>query len=98
MLQSRDRRERHLLHDPRLAIGVFCQSEGLMRLNLHAASFGFILFACLVVTAPSQNIAPAAAQTKARASNMDLVGYSDLQARSAYQPVIQKQGSRWIAY
>ena len=29
---------------------------------------------------------------------MDLVGYDDLQARSAYQPVIQKQGERWIAY
>ena len=31
-------------------------------------------------------------------SNMRLVGYSDLQARTAYQPVIQKQGGRWIAY
>jgi hypothetical protein len=29
---------------------------------------------------------------------MALVGYSDLQARSAYQPVIQKQGEHWIAY
>ena len=29
---------------------------------------------------------------------MDLVGYDDLQARSAYQPVIEKQGARWIAY
>jgi len=41
---------------------------------------------------------PALAQPAARASNMDLVGYNDLQARSAYQPVIQKQGARWIAY
>ena len=32
------------------------------------------------------------------ASNMRLVGWSDLQARSAYQPVIQRQGSRYIAY
>ncbi|HTR85486.1 MAG TPA: hypothetical protein VMI56_13485 [Reyranella sp.] len=32
------------------------------------------------------------------ASNMKLVGYSDLQARSAYQPTIHKQGNRWIAY
>src|SRR5580658_7049548 len=39
-----------------------------------------------------------AAQREARSSNMDLVGYNDLQARSAYQPVIQKQGTRWIAY
>ncbi|MBN9086364.1 MAG: hypothetical protein J0J01_05610 [Reyranella sp.] len=32
------------------------------------------------------------------ASNMKLVGWSDLQARSAYQPTIHKQGSRFIAY
>ena len=41
---------------------------------------------------------PSAAQKTARANNMDLVGYNDLQNRSAYQPVIQKQGDRWIAY
>jgi len=34
----------------------------------------------------------------AQQSNMELAGYTDLQARSAYQPVIQKQGDRWIAY
>src|SRR3979490_3241641 len=32
------------------------------------------------------------------ASNMKLVGTSDLQARSAYQPTIHRQGDRWIAY
>src|ERR1700755_1080820 len=32
------------------------------------------------------------------ASNMKLVGYSDLQARSAYQPTIHHQGDRYIAY
>src|SRR4030081_933711 len=30
--------------------------------------------------------------------NMRLAGYSDLQARSAYQPTIHKQGDRYIAY
>ena len=35
---------------------------------------------------------------KSEASNMRLVGYNDLQGRTAYQPVIQKQGNRWIAY
>jgi hypothetical protein len=35
---------------------------------------------------------------QAEASNMQLVGHNDLQARSAYQPVIHQQGSRWIAY
>ncbi len=32
------------------------------------------------------------------ASNMRLAGWSDLQARSAYQPTIHQQGNRWIAY
>jgi hypothetical protein len=32
------------------------------------------------------------------ARDMRLVGFNDLQARSAYQPVIQKQGERYIAY
>src|ERR1700716_4466557 len=32
------------------------------------------------------------------ASNMKLVGANDLQARSAYQPTIHRQGDRWIAY
>ena len=43
---------------------------------------------------------PAQAQdgSKPEARNMRLAGYSDLQARTAYQPVIQKQGERWIAY
>src|SRR6476646_2033516 len=41
---------------------------------------------------------PTAAQRTPRASNMDLVGYNDLQSRSAYQPIVQKQGDRWIAY
>jgi hypothetical protein len=30
--------------------------------------------------------------------NMRLVGYDDLQARSAYQPTIARQGERYIAY
>ena len=51
---------------------------------------------CAVVVA---SIAPGAwAQHPAEAKNMELVGYSDLQARSAYQPVIQNQNGRWIAY
>ena len=34
----------------------------------------------------------------AQALNMRLVGYNDLQGRTAYQPTIQQQGNRWIAY
>jgi hypothetical protein len=39
-----------------------------------------------------------AAQQKPEKNNMDLVGYNDLQVRSAYQPTIHKQGDRLIAY
>jgi hypothetical protein len=46
--------------------------------------------------------APVAAQTTPgsapEAKDMVLVGYSDLQGRSAYQPIIQQQGERFIAY
>lgn len=52
-----------------------------------------LLALCRVLAPPAS-----AQQDVARASNMNLVGYNDLQARSAYQPVIQKQGARWIAY
>ncbi|MGZ5661706.1 MAG: LVIVD repeat-containing protein, partial [Usitatibacter sp.] len=31
-------------------------------------------------------------------SNMELVGSDALQARSAYQPLVHRQGDRWIAY
>lgn len=34
----------------------------------------------------------------AQHKDMQLVGFNDLQARSAYQPVIHQQGQRWIAY
>src|SRR6202167_5783522 len=40
----------------------------------------------------------ALAQNKPESKNMDLVGYNDLQGRSAYQPTIHEQGNRWIAY
>jgi len=39
-----------------------------------------------------------AQDNKAEKHNLELVGYSDLQGRSAYQPTIHKQGDRWIAY
>lgn len=45
---------------------------------------------------------PLAAQTTPgnapEAKDMALVGYNDLQTRSAYQPIIQQQGGRFIAY
>jgi hypothetical protein len=41
---------------------------------------------------------PAVAQHAAEQRDMALVGHDDLQARSAYQPTIHRQGTRWIAY
>ena len=39
-----------------------------------------------------------AAAGRPEARDMVLVGYHDLQARSAYQPVVREQNGRWIAY
>jgi hypothetical protein len=35
---------------------------------------------------------------QAQSRNMRLVGHDPLQARSAYQPLVVKQGDRWLAY
>ena len=40
----------------------------------------------------------ASAQHPASSANMALVGYNDLQGRSAYQPLVHEQNGRWIAY
>ncbi len=65
-----------------------------MRNILHGIA---VLGICLPLAAPafgqSQTIGD-----PPEASNMQLVGYNDLQARSAYQPTIHRQGDRYIAY
>jgi hypothetical protein len=63
---------------------------------VHVPTVGLAgLLAALIAVASPQ---PLLAQSRAEAKDMALVGYSDLQARSAYQPTIHKQGERWIAY
>jgi len=42
--------------------------------------------------------APAQTAGQEEKFNMALVGAHDLQGRSAYQPLVHKQGERWIAY
>jgi hypothetical protein len=56
--------------------------------------------AALALAATSILAAPPAlaADSKAQAHNMALVGYNDLQGRSAYQPIVHEQFGRWIAY
>src|SRR6266849_862787 len=52
----------------------------------------------LAATGTFAQIIQAKAQTKIESRNMELVGYHDLQGRSAYQPLVHRQGARWIAY
>jgi hypothetical protein len=51
----------------------------------------FALASVIALSAQAQD-------NKAEKRNMELVGYHDLQGRSAYQPIIHRQGGRWIAY
>jgi hypothetical protein len=52
-----------------------------------------VVASCLSAAAQVQKIGD-----PPEAMNMRLVGHSDLQARSAYQPTIHRQGDRYIAY
>src|SRR5579872_3363884 len=61
--------------------------------GLKAASALIVLAVMLVGSR-----AAAHPQKTAESSNMELVGYNDLQGRSSYHPAVQKQGSRWIVY
>jgi hypothetical protein len=54
----------------------------------------WVLPACAQMTADSRSTSGRSAEAK----DMALVGYDDLQNRSAYQPVIHHQGNRFIAY
>src|SRR5437762_14279835 len=68
-----------------------------LRRAVHSAHGGRVMriFAVLIAALLA---APALAQHGSSASNMALLGSDDLQARSAYQPVVHNQGGRWIAY
>ena len=55
-----------------------------------------LLLACGAGPAAAQQ--PGGSGHGAQAHDMALVGSHDLQARSAYQPVVHQQGGRWIAY
>ena len=44
------------------------------------------------------SLACAGVSAQAEKHDMELAGVHDLQGRSAYQPVVHRQGDRWIAY
>jgi hypothetical protein len=56
------------------------------------------LFACAIMIAPAVAQQAPKVGDPPEASNMRLVGMNDLQARSAYQPIIHRHGDRLIAY
>jgi hypothetical protein len=57
-----------------------------------------IAIANLLLWSSSGLAAQQTPQPSAESNNMRLLGHDDLQARSAYQPIIHHQGGRWIAY
>ncbi len=64
-----------------------------MRTPLVGCGVGAALLA-LACTSPAVAQTPAAPEAR----NMRLMGSQDLQARSAYQPTVHRQGDRWILY
>ena len=58
----------------------------------------FALQLGLTLVAAATAVFAAAPVSRVESKNMELVGHNDLQARTAYQPVIQRQGDRYIAY
>jgi hypothetical protein len=63
-----------------------------------ATFLSIVLMLCGNAFAQSEAVRSQKIGAPPEASNMQLVGYNDLQARSAYQPTIHHQGDRWIAY
>ena len=58
-----------------------------------------LMFSFIVIVLLTFNVSSVfAIGSTPEANNMRLVGFNNLQARSAYQPIIHKQGDRWIAY
>jgi hypothetical protein len=58
----------------------------------------FIFWFPLLVTLVIWSSGQVQAQHGSTSNNMQLVGFNDLQNRSAYQPIVHQQGRRWIAY
>jgi hypothetical protein len=64
---------------------------------LRATTALFAAVGCGICVAQN-GVSGGAGTSAAEARDMALVGYHDLQARSAYQPLVREQNGRWIAY
>jgi hypothetical protein len=65
-----------------------------MRKSIAILTASLFLAACAQMAAQLRSSGGRTAESK----DMSLVGFNDLQARSAYQPVVHRQGNRFIAY
>ena len=63
-----------------------------MRFHIRVATAALGVLPCFIVTAAHAQ--PAVPEAK----DMALVGFNDLQGRSAYQPLVREQNGRWILY
>src|SRR5438067_5070834 len=59
---------------------------------------GFTLGCSVFALSATAAIAAPKLGDPAEAKDMALVGFHDLQARSAYQPLVREQNGRWILY
>jgi hypothetical protein len=57
-----------------------------------------VLLSLVLAGAAAAQTAPTQPGTAPEKQNMELVGWSDLEGRSAYQPTIHQQDGRWVAY
>ncbi len=69
-----------------------------MNNRVRSAVIAVLALACGAALAQGAPKAGAKVAGKVEKHDMELVGYSDLQGRTAYQPVVNHQGKRWIAY
>jgi hypothetical protein len=58
----------------------------------------YLAFFAVLLCSGGLSVAQTVPGSTPEASNMALVGFNDLQGRSAYQPIIQQQDGRFIAY
>src|SRR5262245_13339487 len=67
------------------------------RMSIRSARAASAAAGLMILTLPVRSQSPSSGDPP-EARNMRLVGYNDLHGRSAYQPTIHHQGSRYIAY
>src|SRR5262249_32902167 len=58
----------------------------------------YVACSAVLLCSAGHSVAQTAPGRAPEARDMALVGFHDLQNRSAYQPIIQQQGGRFIAY